>query len=289
MTLPSNVPHMFGNSENTTSSYVTHLPKTINLTPLNSWEVALVEFLYPVTWYNLDDKEITVIKFTERERSNPAVLNEVDKAKRRDNYLRKLRTKKILGVDYSEVFKDGYNYNTHVFNLGRTRISNKEEFVEYVSEKLRFKGLDTRLMYNANKHQECQMHMQANQELEMHPMLARMLGFDKHIFNTYSEAKRFKSKYEVDPNGGFEFIYIYCDVVEPSMVGNVLAPLLRAVIAQKTWGERISHVFEQPHYIPLALSEIQKINIRILQDTGDPVKFERGKVLVKLHFRLKNK
>lgn len=284
MTLPSNVPVMYGSSENTTSAYVTHLAKPISLD--HSWEVALVEFLYPVSWYNLDDKEITQIKLTRRAR----VASDVDLnvGTRRSKYLEKVRLKKRKGIIFDSLVKDGYVYETNTFSLGHTRISDKDKFMEYVDRILRFRGFKGKLVFKADNRHEAFIVIEEDQELEFHPMLARMLGYDQHIFNTYSEKKRFGGKYEIDPNGGFEFIYIYCDIVQPSFVGNIMSPLLRTVIANREWGQRVSHVFEQPHYVPLAIEDIQKVSIKILSDTGNPVQFESGKVLVKLHFKQKD-
>ncbi len=92
----------------------------------------------------------------------------------------------------------------------------------------------------------------------------------------------------VDINNGFYGLYVYCDLVENQLIGDVSAPLLRIVPIQKstvTQGDTIAHIFNIPHYVPVKLNNFEVIHIDIRTDTGEKVLFQRGKLTVALHFR----
>jgi hypothetical protein len=45
--------------------------------------------------------------------------------------------------------------------------------------------------------------------------------------------------------------------------------------------------FFKPYFIPVSVTTIDTIEINIRDDTGEPIHFEAGKILVKLHFKPK--
>ena len=82
-------------------------------------------------------------------------------------------------------------------------------------------------------------------------------------------------------------LYVYCDIVEHQIVGNARAPLLRTVAVQNRHGRDISINYERPHYISVNRKLFQEIEIDIRDATGRKIPFQRGRVIVKLHFRKK--
>ena len=83
--------------------------------------------------------------------------------------------------------------------------------------------------------------------------------------------------------------YVYSDIVEYQVVGDVNAPLLRLVASNQTNGLNfMSKVFDSPHYLPVSRNNINTIEIDIRSSLGDPIYFTSGEVVVKLHFRRKN-
>ena len=94
--------------------------------------------------------------------------------------------------------------------------------------------------------------------------------------------------YPPDISYGFNSLYIYCNVVQPQIVGDVYAPLLRTVaIPGVGRGHLIQKTYDQPHYVPVSTDELSTIEINIKDDTGTNVSFASGKVVCKLHFRQK--
>ena len=90
-----------------------------------------------------------------------------------------------------------------------------------------------------------------------------------------------------DLQGGFHSLYVYCNAVEPQIVGDVYAPLLRTVGLSGTKGETVVRNFIDPHYMSVNVDELRTLEINIKDDTGENVSFRSGKVICKLHFREK--
>ena len=107
-----------------------------------------------------------------------------------------------------------------------------------------------------------------------------LLGMETDFFpNDYSRGTVSVDMDRVDS------LYVYCDVVEPIVVGDVMAPLLRIVPVRGRNGETIIKSYQNVHYIPLQHKTFQTVEIDIRDRTGKKVPFERGTVNVTLHFR----
>ena len=89
----------------------------------------------------------------------------------------------------------------------------------------------------------------------------------------------------VDMSQGFYALYVYTNVVESRVVGDTVAPLLRAVPLEGKHGYVVSKTFDNVQYIPVLHKEFTTIEIDIRDDAGRRVPFERGRVTVTLHFR----
>ena len=85
----------------------------------------------------------------------------------------------------------------------------------------------------------------------------------------------------VDLRRGFESLYVYSSIVEPRIVGDKIAPLLRIVPITGRHGEMVTARFDHVQYIPVLSREFGSIETEISRH----VPFERGKVTVTLHFR----
>ena len=85
---------------------------------------------------------------------------------------------------------------------------------------------------------------------------------------------------------GINSIYVYTDIVESSLVGDVRAPLL-LVCPFKTDKDNptIYQEFLNPSYVPIHRNTIQKIEVTLRDGTGEEVPFLYGKTVISLHFR----
>jgi len=81
-------------------------------------------------------------------------------------------------------------------------------------------------------------------------------------------------------------LFVYCDILEHVVVGDVMAPLLRMVDmkCKRTYGK----MHEMPHaslYVTLQKKHFDTAEINIMTDTGEPVHFVEGKSVTFLEFK----
>lgn len=82
--------------------------------------------------------------------------------------------------------------------------------------------------------------------------------------------------------------YVYCDLVEPQIVGDTVAPLLQIVNLNLTncrHGTQQSTLFNSPHYVPVLKNRFQEVEIDLRDSMGNPLPFQFGTSCVKLHLR----
>ncbi|KAK6175875.1 hypothetical protein SNE40_014252 [Patella caerulea] len=113
--------------------------------------------------------------------------------------------------------------------------------------------------------------------------LARIFGFMKA--NEFTSSVKSDTKVDLDSN--FHNIYIYTDIIENQLVGDTSAPLLRAIQVDlaKPFGTAVYKTFDNPYYIPVNKHYIDTVELGLYTELGQPVPFEFGHVLCKLHLR----
>lgn len=103
----------------------------------------------------------------------------------------------------------------------------------------------------------------------------------------YSAMGNYIAKYPIDVYAGVYGLYVYCDIVAPGYTGNTQANLLR-VLPTNVDNISVFNYSNQPHYKPVSVKYITKIQIVIKTDTGYDVMFStESKTLCKLHFKKK--
>ena len=260
MTLPSNA-SMKMHPDNTLTHYVTNLPQRIDLT--GEWECGLAVFQYPHTWYNVTENDVWLF------------LNPIDDP---DTYR---RTKLSCGY-YDDPLTLLYHVNKGLYNLRTAKTQ-------------------ARLSYSSVT-QKMTLHMTANTLFTIpdHSATASMLGFRRPVSSdsvtsssTVIDSHPSDSSYPfhveaddvVNLTQGFDTLYVYTDIVESRIVGDTLAPLLRALPISGRHGDRVSARFTNVHYVPLLCSTFNSIEVDIRNDMGRRMPFEYGRVTVTLHFR----
>ncbi len=88
-----------------------------------------------------------------------------------------------------------------------------------------------------------------------------------------------------DMRNGIDSLYVYCDIVEPQIVGNGMHQLLDTVAVSGNFGDIIDRRFSTPHYIPLLAKQFDSISFTIKDDLDRLIPFNFGKCIIKLHFR----
>ena len=116
---------------------------------------------------------------------------------------------------------------------------------------------------------------------------AIVLGFMK--FDDPAEVK----KIENTETGSYDAnlhretnIHVYCDIVQPQIVGDMEIPLLGIIPTEKTTGTyETVYAVENIHYIPIQTKSFQKIKVLLRGSTNEPIPFEYGRASITLHLK----
>ena len=110
------------------------------------------------------------------------------------------------------------------------------------------------------------------------------------------QGERAGNFYTLEPHGLLRGIpdklFVYCDICEPYITGDVQTPLLRIVpVELQHYGHyyayganQVKH-FSVPHYIPLRQTYFRRIEIDIKDQFGKRIPFQSGTLTVSWHFR----
>lgn len=95
-----------------------------------------------------------------------------------------------------------------------------------------------------------------------------------------------EGKYTYDLSAGISYLLVYTDIVCHSIVGNIMAPLLRVVSvpSKARFGDNIVVTYDKPLYIPVRTRELHSIEIDIKDDTNETIDFKFGHVECGLNF-----
>lgn len=248
VTLPSNSSMQYY-KYNTLADFTTRLPNNVELT--GDWEVGLVEIQYPHNWYNVPSPKRNRT-FTIRSRT----AGDGADSEPEGRYLFA-----ISGGYYSNITDLLYEI-TYEANKAMLSTGNK-----------------IRLRYN-NVTRKVEIDSDRSCTLVVPPHIRKMLGMELDSFD-----ENYTKTTEVVDMDPVDSLYVYCDVVEPRVVGDSRVSLLRIVPAEGLHGELVTRTYENVHYVRLQRKTFQTIEINIRDRTGNTVPFEQGTLNVTLHFR----
>ena len=81
-------------------------------------------------------------------------------------------------------------------------------------------------------------------------------------------------------------IHVYCDIVQPQIVGDKTVPLLGVVPCEKTTETyETLYAVENIHYIPIQTKSFQKVKILLRSSTNESIPFEHGRATITLHLK----
>ena len=309
ITLPSDV--ILDTYPNTASDWTTKLKQPISLK--GRWEVALVELQYVNSIYTiLDEASMHAVmepallavpknhSFTQKEIVIPPGNYQQD-----NDLLREIE-KQIPDMPNFEDTTDGNNglsrfektvpANGKAFTIGFVSPYDHRVKIELPSPRVRFAfsmrnghhlqkilGFDTQLTTNYDWVRKEFPERVFSKRILFHEMCAA------YYENPDKELKNWQSTYVSDRpiNSvlGVQSMYVYCDLVDYSIVGDTSAQILRNVPIKGQKHEIVTERFDIPHYVPVLNSHFETIKLNISNDLGESVKFAVGKSVVKLHFR----
>ncbi len=288
LTLPSNSSMDFYPS-NTLANYITKLPQLFDLA--GEWEVGLSEIQYPISWYNISKQEAKMfMKLGEQnimaDISPPEGLYEsADILVKQINasIVRVEEKKNSIRFHYNEVSKKisiEYDVDRIVSTKGwspKTVLKISKPLAELLgfewTKRPEFKDLlNNPDMRKPTFHDSARSRTDPNDQfIEMCPLQ-----------DTY-----YTGDNVCDLQRGFYSLYVYCDILEDVVVGDMKAPLLRTVNINGKDDKMVSRIYQTVQYVPVQRRQFDTIEIDIRDDTGRRVPFQRGKVIVTLHFRLR--
>ena len=297
LTLPSNSEP----STNTTAKFSVYLPYKIDLP--GKWEVALAEIQYPFSWNNLSGKlssgdktdnwiEVTFPSgYATTIYVPPGFYETIEEVLEAVDYGKQETSLQLKRKSFQQPPEE-----IPVPQLGKIPASlwkkemaakNPKWAAEYAKTRVlkeHSKAVADGFIVSYNKTLK-RVKVKKNPELvesvQFSPRLQYMLGLHK----TEIKEEQLLVDYILDLRGGFYALYVYCSLVEPQIVGNHTAPLLRLVNIEGTHGAIVEKIFHSPHYVPVVTKEITRIDIEIKDDNAQFVPFDFGKTIVKLHIR----
>lgn len=291
LTLPSNS-SMDIFPDNTVASFRTKLPGPLEL-GLGDWEVGLSEIILPKTWNNI----------TGRDHAHIAVVTDAKTPKRLNIPIpqgRYASVKNLLGTCNNALRAAGVKEVTFRTLPDRSTIG--LEITQGVSSVILGRDIAFKLGFSKfafsgplDLPSKLQVELSLKSEVpeavvvvveddSLHQPLA--FGLTKSKKKKTTTLQRVIYVTSEMPKLDQGAIFIYCDLVRARPVGDSVVPLLRVLATSRgVSGDLIAQSFQPIHYLPVNRSSFDTVEVHIRHDTGDPVAFQSGKVIITLHFR----
>ena len=116
--------------------------------------------------------------------------------------------------------------------------------------------------------------------------MAEKLGVNPRFFGEPNGRQRHAITYSVDLYTNVHQLFVQTDIACYTFLGDITATILRVIRYEaKKDTNHIHKEFVNLHYLPVAKSFIDQVQVTIKGDTGNDVPFISGKTLIKQHFR----
>nr|XP_015840030.1 PREDICTED: uncharacterized protein LOC107398959 [Tribolium castaneum] len=283
--------------ENTTTHFCTQLPKTVHLD--GEWCVGLSEIQYPYSFLTVNSGEniiyctyqfslSTIIQ--QGEKGIDALFNDVRCSAWIDEQVRRRKYKSSKEFMYDIKMRKFTFESDVIVTKYKTKIeAGNYETIESILEALnslrplvidnvqfRLNDGSKRIIVTCSS-----LHLSS---LSFSPTLSLQLGFkpDTNVLNK-------TSTHPANILLGLPSqLFVYSDIIEPQLVGDILAKVIRTVVINNKYyiyGTHHTQIFSHPHYVPVLKREFENIEIDIRSSTGEKVPFQFGTLCVKLHFK----
>ena len=260
LTLPSNATQTIY-AENTISDFTVYQPKTLDF--VGPLEVALVEFCYSSSWYNLSGLSDYYLHYRQNVVSAIASIPSGYFQNSRSiiqHLLHDLKIKCLQNLDYA------------LAHSSETYVSEPIKF----QLTLQYNEFTQKVSFQVKGPSSTDYHVQLSEPLTRQDFWIRASGFWRTWF--------FEGNRVTDLNP-INLLFIYSNITTPVVVGDCQAHLLDTISVKEKAGEYISRRYEKLRYLPLLSNTILHVHISIRDDQGEKIQFHKGKSLVVLHFR----
>ena len=260
--------------DNKVSHFTVQLPKTIDLD--GSYEIALTEIFYPHSWFNLEADDDIWIEYHHKTVTATTTLHEgsyPDAKSIIDELMNNLQSKfRINRKRYLEKIR---------LAIREKETEPERDTVRKIETEIQKLKLDLGLEFNSHT-QLVQLSLGSDSTFAMSTRFANILGFDREWFD---ERGDYYSSRLVDMTR-INAIYMYCDLVEPRVVGDTLAPLMGVIaVEDDKEGKNVWIRYTKLQYHPVVKRNISDITISLCDETGQLIRFRKGKAILVLHLR----
>lgn len=269
LTLPSNVKSF---KENTLATYGTILPRTLKLP--GDWYVGLTEISFTKSWFTMDE---------------PVQINY-------KHYYGEVMAKILFPPRYFQSVSD------MVLALNNTLSSYAKTTGKLLTPKIDVDdsgyvtlspaSLDAMMQGSAKRFKRKDGVQAFN---NVFPLLGQelsdILGLPwplPHSEEMYDdEGFIVRGLRPADIKAGRHSLYVYSDIVEPSIVGDSEVQFLRNITVPEAvrFGQQCDVIFTNPYYFKVHQNEFQRIYIHIKDGSGQTLNFNFGRVITTLHFK----
>jgi hypothetical protein len=279
LTLPSNSDDF---DSNKTSNFRVRLPHPLELS--GEWECGLAQIDYPHSFNNIT---------THIDRTGMYANEFVVDMKHEDALLRFGFRIPVGSYDTIEGLLNAIYTTTMETSFAkmfsRIKVKNKKterpRMLKWFMEKKKTDGAPFFMHYDRDTQRIHFRNKWGIKRILFSPTLQYILGISAVRSDIFSSSDEYIADYPPDLTAGFNTLYIYCNLVEPQIVGNSLTNLIRTVALTGKQGDFVTSIFQSPHYVKLQTRSFDTVNIAIKDDQGEDAKFNFGKVIVKLHLR----
>jgi hypothetical protein len=241
--LPSNASSKYF-PDNTIAKYTVQLPYPIDLNN-GSWVIGLSEIQFYKSWFNVKDSQLTI-------------------------------TTDIKSIIIS--LDDGY-YKTNEFLINSLNKKLEKNPNREVCQSIKF-------IYNEIS-RTCGLELgplpagHGNAVISLSKELKSILNLDPNNIETHQENSIIKASSPMQLTTIYNLM-VYSDIAKTNIIGEIEAPLLRAIPVE---GDHWQYQCTSPRhiqYIPITQKEIRNISIYIYTDYGELCPFTRGRCIVTL-------
>ncbi len=291
LTLPSNssveyYPH------NKATDFTTKLPTSISLE--GDWEAALIDIQYPHNWYNIPEDVgiVVILEPTDESVLTPLEKLELNSFNKNGKYIipfqEQIQKHELIVAKKAHFFclrvpKGYYENASEIITIINQELDTAFESRGEESTKL-LKGASFKYTYNSLLRKTTRDNQGFNNpEIMCKDKQILIIFKDADQSSATKEDKLGENKSVIDT---ITSIYVYSDITKFQTVGDAQVPLIGLFPVEGKDGDQLNWSFNPPYYIPVSISTMASINIRLCDVHGDEIPFQKdAKVVARLHFR----
>lgn len=257
LVLPSNAsPILY--PDNKVSAFTVLLPHPIDLGP--NWLVTLSEISYTKSWFNVEESKV--------------------------------------GMQYVDDIGEEVVDDTHQVTLPGGYFHSPEDFVKTINRQLK-------KWESINGVKSVPEYVVEDRKIKLRLTMDDTPAEGEAHFPSWRNSRKFTASFERDIeqvlgianpphaqrpihlNQGWGNLYVYSDIVDESIVGDITAPLLRVIgtDTEAPFGTQITVSFDDEQYRKVSRHSFQEISIYLANDQGQRPHFHFGRVTVTLKFK----